>query len=52
LIEQIKSIPHKPLYKLAKFSPDTWNQKDYFEEYFPYIEIGAIDVQDGTIKKN
>jgi restriction endonuclease S subunit len=36
---------------LAKFSPDTWNQKDYFEEYFPYIEISAIDVQDGTIKK-
>jgi len=49
LINKIKSIPHKPLYKLVNFSSESWNQKDYFEEYFPYIEISAIDIHDGTI---
>jgi len=49
LINNIKSISHKPLYKLVDFSSESWNQKDYFEDYFPYIEISAIDIHDGTI---
>jgi restriction endonuclease S subunit len=48
-IDRIKSISHKPLYKLADFSSENWNQKDYFDDYFPYIEISAIDIQDGTV---
>jgi len=49
LVNSIKSLPHKPLYKLVEFSSETWNQDDYFEDSFPYIEISAIDIQDGTI---
>ncbi|KAA6314600.1 hypothetical protein EZS27_034810 [termite gut metagenome] len=49
LTDRIRTNPHKPLYKLVGFSNESWNQKDFFEDYFPYIEISAIDIQTGVI---
>jgi restriction endonuclease S subunit len=49
LINNIKTIGHRPLHKLADFSSENWNQKNYFGDYFPYIEISAIDTVDGAI---
>ena len=42
---------YKQLHEIAHFSSETWNQKDYYEEKFPYIEIGAINITDGLIEK-
>jgi type I restriction enzyme S subunit len=49
LISRIKSISYEPLHKIVNFSSETWNQKDFFDEYFPYIEISAIDIRTGFI---
>ena len=42
---------YKQLHEIAHFSSESWNQKDYYEEEFPYIEIGAINITDGLIEK-
>lgn len=34
---------------LVEFSKETWNQKDGFENEFPYIEISEIDLPSGKI---
>lgn len=51
LTNSIKSIPHKPLYRLAIFTSESWNQNDYFMDTFPYIEINAINIQYGSISE-
>lgn len=43
------TIPNKPLGEIARFSDEMWNQKTIFEDYFPYIEINAIDTTYGEI---
>ena len=40
----------KRLGQIAHFSSEIWNQRDYYEKEFPYIEIGAINITDGTIE--
>ena len=40
----------KRLGQIAHFSSEIWNQSDYYEKEFPYIEIGAINITDGTIE--
>jgi restriction endonuclease S subunit len=40
----------KRLGQIVRFSTEVWNQKDYYEKEFPYIEIGAINITDGTIE--
>ena len=47
---KVKNIPHTRLGELSHFSKETWNQQDYFNSTFPYIEIGGIDVETGDIK--
>lgn len=49
-IDKIKRINHKRLGEVVKFSSETWNQKDFFENTFPYIEISEIDTQSGEIQ--
>jgi type I restriction enzyme S subunit len=49
LIEEIKKMPHRKLYEIANFSSESWNQKDLFENEFPYIEISEIDIPTGDI---
>jgi restriction endonuclease S subunit len=40
---------HSNLADIISFSKETWNQKDFFEDKFPYIEISAIDTLTGKI---
>ena len=45
-----KRVKWKRLKELVKFSTETWNQKDFFEEEFPYGEISEIDTSNGDIR--
>ena len=49
-LEKIKRINHKRLGEVVKFSTETWNQKDFFDNTFPYIEISEIDTISGEIQ--
>lgn len=49
LIDRIKIGNSVILSKITKFSSETWNQKDFFDEIFPYIEISAIDTISGDL---
>lgn len=52
IMNQIKECAlYKQLHEIAHFSSESWNQKDYYEDEFPYIEIGAINITDGLIEK-
>lgn len=46
-----KSNLCKQLGRIAHFSSEMWNQKDYYTKDFPYIEIGAINIIDGKINE-
>lgn len=46
---KLKSLNHYKLKDIAKFSSESWNQKDYFQNEFPYIEISEINLSDGSI---
>ena len=46
-----KTTSYKLLGQVVNFSNEFWNQKDYYKESFPYIEIGAINITDGTIRE-
>ncbi|MBR6032036.1 MAG: N-6 DNA methylase [Bacteroidaceae bacterium] len=49
LLETIKTIPHKSLGEIAEFSSEGWDQKAFFIDTFPYIEISSIDTITGKI---
>lgn len=49
LINAINHTSNERLGRIIKFSSETWNQKDYFETHFPYIEISEINLSKGTI---
>lgn len=49
LVNTLKDQPHKRLREIVKFSSESWNQKDFFENTFPYIEISEIDIDKGEI---
>jgi restriction endonuclease S subunit len=50
LLSKIKSKSFKRLGDIVKFSNETWNQKDFFENTFPYIEISEINTLSGEIE--
>ncbi len=50
LIDRIEKIENLNLGEVVEFSSETWNQMDTFDEEFPYIEIGEIDVLTGDIQ--
>jgi len=50
LISKIKKISHDRLGHIIRFSNENWDQKSIFNETFPYIEIGEIDISFGEIK--
>ncbi|RFM29589.1 hypothetical protein DXN05_00975 [Deminuibacter soli] len=50
LIDNIRQINHAQLGDVVEFSNETWNQKDGFENEFPYIEISEIDLTSGKIQ--
>lgn len=45
----IRTLNHKKLKDIISFSNESWNQKDYFTETFPYIEISEINLLTGEI---
>ena len=50
LNKNLRNFKHKNLDSVIDFSNETWNQNDFFENEFPYIEIGEIDITSGDIK--
>ena len=49
LLDNIKKTKYAYLGNLVEFSKETWNQKDGFQNEFPYIEISEIDLSSGKI---
>ncbi len=49
LCTQIETKQHAKLGQLISFSSEIWNQTDFFENEFPYIEIGEINLSTGDI---
>lgn len=49
LIDNVRKTKNAQLGDLIEFSKETWNQKDGFEDEFPYIEISEIDLSSGKI---
>ncbi len=50
-IDRIKNNNYSKLNDVIEFSSETWNQKDYFEDTFPYIEISKINTLTGIIEE-
>lgn len=50
LKSKLSKLKHKSLGDIIEFSSETWNQKDFFDNQFPYIEISEIDTSTGEIK--
>ena len=50
IIQNINTGNNNDLGNVVNFSNEVWNQKDLFDNLFPYIEIGAIDILTGDIK--
>ncbi len=50
-ITKIKNNAYSRLNNIVEFSSETWNQKDYFKDIFPYIEISKINTLTGDIKE-
>jgi restriction endonuclease S subunit len=49
LLDNIRKTKNAKLADLVEFSKESWNQKDIFENEFPYIEISEIDLSSGRI---
>ncbi len=49
LVGALEKQSHKKLREIVKFSSESWNQKDFFDSTFPYIEISEIDLGKGEI---
>lgn len=50
LLSKIKANNFSRLGDIVKYSSETWNQKDFFENEFPYIEISEINTLSGEIE--
>lgn len=44
-VEEIKKLPHATLDEIINFSNESWNQSDYFDDEFPYIEISGVGLK-------
>lgn len=45
-IKDIKRMNYKTLGDVVELSTETWNQADYFDQDFPYIEIGNVKLKE------
>ena len=50
ICDKIKKQNYKRIGDIVKFSSETWNQIDFFDDTFPYIEISEIDIISGEIQ--
>lgn len=48
--ETLKKSNYKTLGNIIDFANETWNQKDFFDTEFPYIEISEIDIITGEVR--
>jgi type I restriction enzyme, S subunit len=47
----LRQVPHSTMQELVQFSSEQWDQKSLFQDYFPYIEIGSVDMELGRLAK-
>lgn len=47
-VEEIKRINYDTLGNIVEFSTESWNQKDYFDVTFPYIEISGVELKENS----
>jgi len=50
LEKNLKKLKNEVLGEIINFSSESWNQTDFFENEFPYIEISEIDTTSGEIQ--
>lgn len=50
LNEKLTKLQHGKLGDIVDFSSETWNQNDFFDREFPYIEISKINISLGKIQ--
>ena len=46
---RIESHRHLAMKELCELSDETWDKAQYFQDRFPYVEIGAINCENGGI---
>ena len=46
---RIESHRHLAMKELCELSNETWDKAQYFQDRFPYVEIGAINCENGEI---
>lgn len=49
VVKKIKSKNHIKLGNLVEFVNSSWDQKSIYKDKFPYIEIGTVNLIDGSI---
>lgn len=49
-MEEIKMINYDTLGNIVEFSDESWNQKDYFDITFPYVEISGVELKENSYK--
>lgn len=49
--QNVVKVAGQPLKRIAKFANEFWNQQDFFDLTFPYIEISGINTKTGEIKE-
>lgn len=49
LVNSLKKTNSVHLKKVVGFASESWNQQDYFDDIFPYIEISEIDISYGKV---
>ncbi len=47
-VEEIKKVNYDTLGNIVEFSTESWNQKDNFDNTFPYIEISGVKLKENS----
>lgn len=47
-VNEIMKVSHDILGNVVEFSNEVWNQSDYFENEFPYIEISDVKLRENS----
>lgn len=45
-VDKIKKGTHETLGNIVEFSSETWDQKDFFDATFPYVEISGVKLKE------
>ena len=47
-ITEIKKLKHDTIGNIIEFSTESWNQKSFFDTFFPYIEISGVKLKENA----